>query len=415
VMKHIYVAKALGRGLEAAPQQIDARRHLRIGLIAAAVLCTVVFGGCGDKNAHDVSPQPAEVGVETVQAHRIVESTELAGRLSAVRIAEVRPQVEGIVRQRLFTEGSQVKAGDVLYQIDPATYQATYDQDVGTLAKAQATAAAAQSKATRYAELVKIDGVSKQDYDDAVASLKEDQADVIADLASLKSASISLGYTKVRAPISGRIGKSTVTEGALVTSEQTTALSTIQSCGEMYLDVTRSSVDWLRLQTEFASGLLQKAGDGAVVHLVMEDGSEYALAGKLLFSDITVDSTTGSVTLRSMFPNPNGVLLPGMYVRAHLEEGVLDQAITVPQIAVTRAADGSASVLTVSGDNKVVQTPVTADTAYTDRWVVTKGLKSGDKVIVSGTQKARTGSVVKPVEVSTNSATAATSAEQPRS
>jgi membrane fusion protein (multidrug efflux system) len=215
----------------------------------------------------------------------------------------------------------------------------------------------------------------------------------------LKTAAINLGYTKVVAPISGRIGKSNVTEGALVTAEQTTALATVQATSEMYLDVTRSSADWLRLQKEFASGQLQPSGaDGAVVHLVMEDGSTYAHAGKLLFSDITVDATTGSVTLRCVFPNPDGVLLPGMFVRARLEEGVNHQAITVPQIAVSRASDGSASVLTVGADNKVAQTPVTADTASGSDWIVTNGLKAGDRVIVSGSQQARTGAVVKPVE-----------------
>jgi membrane fusion protein (multidrug efflux system) len=288
----------------------------------------------------------------------------------------------------------------VLYQIDATSYQATYDQAIGTLAKAVATANAAQTKATRYAELSKIQGVSRQDYDDAVAALEEAKADVLADRAALKTAAINLGYTKVVAPISGRIGKSNVTEGALVTAEQTTALATVQATSEMYLDVTRSAADWLRLQKEFASGQLQPSGaDGAVVHLVMEDGSAYSHAGKLLFSDITVDATTGSVTLRCVFPNPDGVLLPGMFVRARLEEGVNHQAITVPQIAVSRASDGSASVLTVGADNKVAQTPVTADTASGSDWIVTDGLKAGDRVIVSGSQQARTGAVVKPVEM----------------
>ena len=339
------------------------------------------------------------MGVETIAPHPIVASTELSGRLSAVRVADVRPQVQGIVMKRLFTEGSLVAAGGVLYQIDPASYQATYDQAVGTLVKAQATADAAQTKATRYADLSKIDGVSKQDYDDAISSLQEAKADVVADRAALKTAAINLGYTKIVAPIAGRIGKSSVTEGALVTAVQTTALATVQATSEMYLDVTRSSVDWLRLQKEFASGQLQQAGsDGAVVHLVMEDGSDYPHAGKLLFSDITVDATTGSVTLRSVFPNPEGALLPGMFVRARLEEGVNQRAITVPQLAVSRASDGSASVLTVSADSKVAQTAVTANSANGADWVITSGLKAGDRVIVSGSQKARTGALVKAVE-----------------
>jgi membrane fusion protein (multidrug efflux system) len=376
------------------------RRAPRFTHLAAAVsAATFLLAGCGEQAPHGPPQLVPEVGVQTITPHTVVSSTELSGRLSAIRVAEVRPQVEGIIRTRLFTEGSQVAAGAVLYQIDASSYQAAYDQAVGTLAKAEATASAAQTKASRYTELSKIEGVSKQDYDDAVAAWVEAKADVVADRAALKTAAINLGYTKVVAPIAGRIGKSSVTEGALVTAEQTTALATVQATSEMYLDVTRSSADWLRLQKEFASGQLQQAGpNGAVVHLVLEDGSTYAQPGKLLFSDITVDATTGSVTLRCVFPNPNGVLLPGMFVRARLEEGVNQQAITVPQLAVSRASDGSASVLTVGADNKVTQTPVTADTASGADWLVTSGLKAGDRVIVAGSQKARAGGVVKPVE-----------------
>ena len=387
-------------------------------LLAVAV-AAFSLAACGDGGAQRPPQGVPEVGVATIAPHPIVASTELSGRLSAIRVADVRPQVQGIVMKRLFTEGSMVAAGAVLYQIDPSSYQASYDQAVGTLVKAQATADAAQTKATRYTDLSKIDGVSKQDYDDAISSLQEAKADVIADRAALKTAAINLGYTKVVSPIAGRIGKSSVTEGALVTAEQTTALATVQATGEMYLDVTRSSVDWLRLQKEFASGQLQQAGnDGAVVHLVMEDGSDYPHAGKLLFSDITVDATTGSVTLRSVFPNPEGTLLPGMFVRARLDEGVNQQAITVPQLAVSRASDGSASVLTVGADSKVMQTPVTASTANGADWVITSGLKAGDRVIVSGSQKARTGALVKAVESPSPSdtpATAATAASAARS
>ena len=380
-------------------------------LAVVAVIAAFALAGCGQQ-APQMPPQMVpEVGVVTIAPHAVVASTELSGRLSAIRVAEVRPQVEGIVRKRLFTEGAVVAAGSVLYQIDPDSYQAAYDQAVGTLAKAVATAAAAQTKATRYTALWKVQGVSQQDYDDAISSLQEAQADAVADRAALKTAAINLGYTKVVAPIAGRIGKSSVTEGALVTAEQTTALATVQATDQMYLDVTRSSADWLRLQKEFASGQLQQAGkDGAVVHLVMEDGSPYAQAGKLLFSDITVDSTTGSVTLRCVFPNPDGVLLPGMFVRARLEEGVNQQAITVPQLAVSRASDGSASVLTVDAANKVEQRHVTADTANGADWIVTRGLKAGDRVIVAGSQKARTGALVKPVKSPATADTAATAA-----
>jgi membrane fusion protein (multidrug efflux system) len=380
-------------------------------LAVVAAIAAFALAGCGQQ-APQMPPQMVpEVGVVTIAPHAVVASTELSGRLSAIRVAEVRPQVEGIVRKRLFTEGAVVAAGSVLYQIDPDSYQAAYDQAVGTLAKAVATAAAAQTKATRYTALWKVQGVSQQDYDDAISSLQEAQADAVADRAALKTAAINLGYTKVVAPIAGRIGKSSVTEGALVTAEQTTALATVQATDQMYLDVTRSSADWLRLQKEFASGQLQQAGkDGAVVHLVMEDGSPYAQAGKLLFSDITVDSTTGSVTLRCVFPNPDGVLLPGMFVRARLEEGVNQQAITVPQLAVSRASDGSASVLTVDAANKVEQRHVTADTANGADWIVTRGLKTGDRVIVAGSQKARAGALVKPVESPATADTAAAAA-----
>jgi len=380
-------------------------------LAVVAAIAAFALAGCGQQ-APQMPPQMVpEVGVVTIAPHAVVASTELSGRLSAIRVAEVRPQVEGIVRKRLFTEGAVVAAGSVLYQIDPDSYQAAYDQAVGTLAKAVATAAAAQTKATRYTALWKIQGVSQQDYDDAISSLQEAQADAVADRAALKTAAINLGYTKVVAPIAGRIGKSSVTEGALVTAEQTTALATVQATDQMYLDVTRSSADWLRLQKEFASGQLQQAGkDGAVVHLVMEDGSPYAQAGKLLFSDITVDSTTGSVTLRCVFPNPDGVLLPGMFVRARLEEGVNQQAITVPQLAVSRTSDGSASVLTVDAANKVEQRHVTADTANGADWIVTRGLKTGDRVIVGGSQKARAGALVKPVESPATADTAAAAA-----
>ncbi|SOE95103.1 membrane fusion protein, multidrug efflux system [Burkholderia sp. D7] len=400
-------------------------RLLRTRALVAIAASVAVFSlaACGDGGSQRPPQDTPEVGVETIAPHPIVASTEPSGRLSAVRVADVRPQVQGIVMKRLFTEGSMVAAGAVLYQIDPASYQATYDEAVGTLVKAQATADAAQTKATRYTDLSKIDGVSKQDYDDAISSLQEAKADVVADRAALKTAAINLGYTKIVAPIAGRIGKSSVTEGALVTAEQTTALATIQATSEMYLDVTRSSVDWLQLQKEFANGQLQQAGsDGAVVHLVMEDGSDYPHAGKLLFSDITVDATTGSVTLRSVFPNPEGALLPGMFVRARLEEGVNQQAITVPQLAVSRASDGSASVLTVGADRKVAQTTVTTSSANGADWIVTSGLKAGDRVIVSGSQKARTGGLVKAVESPSPSdsnsdapATAATAASATRS
>ncbi len=353
----------------------------------------------------------AEVGVLTVAPQHIVMTTELSGRLSSLKVSDVRPQIGGIVQKRLFVEGSDVKAGQVLYQIDPASYQATYDQARGTLAKARATLASARTKADRYVDLVKIKAVSQQDYDDAVAAVNEDAADAVADEASLESARVNLDRTRITAPISGRIGASSVTEGALVTSEQTTALATIQGFDQMYLDVTRSSSEWLALRKALASGKLKRAGDnGAVVSLELEDGTAYAHTGTLQFSGITVDTTTGSVTLRAIFPNPERDLLPGMFVRAKLDEGVDESAMLVPQIAVTRGSDNHASVYVVDASSKVTQVSVKADTAYGDQWIVTEGLHAGDRVVVSGLQSVHVGAPVKVVDDGKGAASGASAA-----
>lgn len=348
----------------------------------------------------------AEVGVQTVQPTHIVLTTELSGRLSSLKMSDVRPQISGIVQKRLFVEGSDVKAGQQLYQIDPASYQASYDEARGTLAKAKATLASAKTKADRYVDLVKIKAVSQQDYDDAIAAVREDEADVIADQASLESARVNLDRTRITAPISGRIGASSVTEGALVTSDQTTALATIHAFDQMYLDVTRSSAEWLKLRRALASGKLKRSGEnGAEVSLVLEDGTAYAHTGTLQFSGISVDTTTGSVTLRAIFPNPERELLPGMFVRAKLEEGADDNAILVPQIAVTRGSDGQASVYVVDASSTVRQASVKADDAYGDQWIVTDGLHSGERVVVSGLQGVSVGAKVK-VAADTASASA---------
>ncbi|MDN7471887.1 efflux RND transporter periplasmic adaptor subunit [Burkholderia orbicola] len=366
---------------------------------ALSILAIVGTAGCNRQTGAPpggFAAQAAQVGVLSLAPQRIVETTELSGRLSSQKVSDVRPQVSGIILKRLFMEGGDVKAGQVLYQIDPATYQAAYDQARGTLENARATLASAKTKADRFTELVKINAVSKQDYDDAVAAVRENAASVTADEAALESARVNLEYTHVRAPISGRIGASTVTEGALVTSNQTTALATIQAFDQMYLDVTRPSTEWLRLRKAFASGRLKKTGsDSAAVTLVMEDGTEYAHPGALQFSGVTVDATTGSVTLRSTFPNPERELLPGMFVRARLEEGENDNAILVPQMAVTRASDGKASVYVVDAAGNARQVQVTADNAFRDQWIVTSGLHTGDRVIVSGLQSVHAGAPVK--------------------
>nr|WP_322045214.1 efflux RND transporter periplasmic adaptor subunit [Paraburkholderia sp. J67] len=354
---------------------------------------------------------PAEVGVQTIAPQRLVMTAELSGRLSALKVSDVRPQIGGIVQKRLFTEGADVKAGQVLYQIDPASYQAAYDTARGTLLKARATLASAKTKADRYTDLVKIKAVSQQDYDDAVAAVREDEADVVADEASLESARVNLDRTRITAPISGRIGASSVTEGALVTSEQTTALATIQAFDQMYLDVTRSSSEWLKLRRALASGQLKRAGEnGAQLSLTLEDGTAYAHDGVLQFSGITVDSTTGSVTLRAIFPNPERELLPGMFVRAKLDEGEDDRAILVPQIAVMRGSDSQASVYVVDAASKVRQVNVKADTAYGDQWIVTDGLHAGDRVVTSGLQSVHVGAAVKVVDEHAGAASGASGA-----
>ncbi|AMV73731.1 efflux RND transporter periplasmic adaptor subunit [Desulfuromonas carbonis] len=331
---------------------------------------------------------------------------ELAGRVSARLIAEVRPQVGGIIQKRLFTEGGEVKAGDVLYQIDPATYQAAYASAQAALARAEANVEPARLKAERYAGLVKIDAVSKQESDDVTAAIKQAEADVQVAQAAVDTARINLGYTTVKAPISGRIGRSLVTTGALVTASQATPLATIQALDPAYVDVTQSSAELLQLKRELASGALKGAAGQAKVRLVFEDGTDYDQTGVLKFSDVTVDPSTGSVTLRTLFPNPKQLLLPGMYVRALLEEGVNENAILVPQRGVTRNPEGNAVVMLVGADDKVEQRVIQVARTVGDYWLVAGGLKPGDRVILEGLQRARPGTVVKPVPFGTPAAAA---------
>jgi membrane fusion protein (multidrug efflux system) len=310
-------------------------------------------------------------------------------------IAELRPQVTGIVKARPFKEGSEVKAGQVLYRIDPAPYQAAYNSAVANLARAEANVGAARTKAERYAELVKIEAVSKQANDEAIAALKQAQADVGAAQAALQSARIDLGFTRVTSPISGRIGRSTVTPGALVTANQAQALATVQQLDPIYVDLTQSSAELLRMRRDFKSGKLKRsAGDTVPVELVLEDGSVYGATGKLAFSEVTVDEGTGSVTLRAVFPNPADDLLPGMYVRARLSQGVRDDAILVPHAAVTRDPRGNATVMLVNAQGIAEARVVTAEQSIKDKWVVTDGLAPGERVIVEGLQKAKPGSPV---------------------
>jgi membrane fusion protein (multidrug efflux system) len=350
------------------------------------------------------APPTVEVGVVTLHTQSVALQSELAGRLRAWQMSDVRPQVSGIVKARRFEEGETVKAGQVLYQIEPATYQAAYDSALAALANAQATVAAAKLKAERYADLIDIQAVARQDADDAQASYKQAVATVAQNQAAVESARINLGFTQVRAPISGRIGTSTVTAGALVTASQTTALATIRVLDPIYVDLTQSSVELLKLKKGLAAGGIKAAS--APVSLKLEDGTGYSQKGVLKFSEVSVDEATGSVTLRAVFPNPDGMLLPGMYVRAVLDEAVDTRAILAPQQGVTRDAKGVATSLVVDAKNQVEQRSLVTQRAVGDKWLVSSGLKDGDRLIVQGVGNVKVGDTVKVVAVDTPAATA---------
>ncbi len=338
---------------------------------------------------------PPTVGYVVVQAQPVTLDTELPGRTSPFVTSDVRPQVNGIIKSRLFVEGSNVRAGQVLYQIDPAPYQAAYDQAKAQLANAQAALTTAKLKADRYGDLVKINAISRQDYDDARAASGQAEATVAQQQAAVEAAKINLGYTKITAPISGRIGRSAFTAGALVTSGQTSALTTIQSLDPIYVDIPQSSADVLKLRRSLSSGQLDAAGPKtATVRLVLEDGTPYPEPGKLEFTDVTVDQTTGTVNLRAVFPNPSGVLLPGMYVRAVVDQGVAKSAILAPQQGVSHDEKGDPTALVVAADGTAQLRPLKADRAVGDKWLITDGLKPGDKLIVEGLLAVQPGSPV---------------------
>ena len=364
--------------------------HFRCLPLSGFIVCAALLTGCdGQENPQQYAQAP-QVSVHIVKSAPLAVKTELPGRTDAYRVAEVRPQVSGIILHRNFTEGSDVKAGESLYQIDPATYQAAYDNAKGELVKAQAAANIAHLTVKRYVPLVGTQYVSKQEYDQAVATAQQADASVVAAKAGVESARINLAYTKVTSPINGRIGKSSVTEGALVTNGQSTALATVQQFDPIYVDVTQSSSDFMRLKQQTS---LQK-GDTSSVELLMENGQPYPLKGTLQFSDVTVDESTGSITLRALFPNPQHMLLPGMFVRARIDEGTQPDAILVPQQGVTRTPRGDATVLVVNDKNQVELRTVVAPQAIGDRWLITEGLKNGDRVIISGLQKVRPGVTV---------------------
>ncbi len=367
-------------------------------LVSAVALATLL-SGCKKEEAAPAAPPKPEVGVVTLQPQPYTLTTELPGRTTAYRVAEVRPQVDGIILKRLFTEGADVKAGQQLYQIDPSVYEAT-------LASAQASLQSAKSLTDRYKQLIDEQAVSRQEYDNARSTQLQNEATV-------KSAQINLRYTKVLAPISGRIGRSLMTEGALVTNGQTSAMATIQQLDPIYVDVTQSSADMLRLRRDLESGKLQKAGNNAAaVKLTLEDGSEYAQAGKLEFSEVSVDEATGSVTLRAVFANPNHTLMPGMFVHAQLQAGVNSSAILAPQQGVTRDLKGSPTALVVNKDNKVELRELVANRTSGSYWLIEKGLGAGDRVITEGLQFVKPGAEVQ-VKEATNAKPAGAESSSP--
>lgn len=374
---------------------------------------SLALTGCDDKQDQQGGQQMPEVGVVTLKTEPLQITTELPGRTVAYRIAEVRPQVSGIILKRNFVEGSDIEAGVSLYQIDPATYQATYDSAKGDLAKAQAAANIAELTVKRYQKLLGTQYISKQEYDQALADAQQATAAVVAAKAAVETARINLAYTKVTSPISGRIGKSSVTEGALVQNGQASALATVQQLDPIYVDVTQSSNDFLRLKQELANGSLKQENGKAKVDLVTSDGIKFPQSGTLEFSDVTVDQSTGSITLRAIFPNPDHTLLPGMFVRARLQEGTKPTALLVPQQGVTRTPRGDATVLVVGADNKVETRQIVASQAIGDKWLVTDGLKAGDRVVVSGLQKVRPGAQVKVQGITADNKQQAASGDQP--
>ena len=382
------------------------KRIILLGCIAAALVGGAYFwSGSQESQAQAqeekqaVQRPPVGVTVYTVKPHEVVFTKDLPGRTSAFQVAEIRPQVTGIILKRLFTEGSLVKKGQQLYQIDPATYQAAYDSAAASLAQAQADLKAVEPKVKRYTRLVKMGGVSHQQYDDAVSALAQAQAGVAVARAQLAATKINLNYTKVFSPISGRIGRSSVTEGALVTANQTVALATVQNLDQIYVDVNQSSDDIMALRSHM-KGLDRSPEAGLFIG---KSSTPYPEKGKILFSDVTVDQGTGMVQLRILFPNPNDDLLPGLFVKARVEQFREEGAITVPQQAVIRSADGSVSVWIVDGQDTVQPRKIIVSQVVGDQWLVTDGLAAGDRVIVAGIQKIRANAKVTPVEMdSTN-------------
>lgn len=374
------------------PQAKGALRVLALACIA------IGLSACQRQAQTAPAAPPPEVATVTVAQSEVLLTTDLPGRTAPFRIAEIRPQVNGLIQKRLFTEGSDVQEGQALYQIDPAPFQAALDNAVAALGRAEANLPAVQARATRYKQALADRAVSEQDFEDASAALKQAEAEVLYYKASVQTAQINLGYARVVSPISGRIGTSTVTDGAIVTAYQPVALATIQQLDPIYVDVPQSATELLRLQRRLREGQIHRGGtNGNTVQIILPDGTPYPLEGALQFRDISVDPTTGSVTLRMVFPNPDGVLLPGMFVRAVVQEGVHERAILIPQQAVSRDAKGNPLALVVGADAKVELRKLTLDRTIRDQWLVSSGLAPGDHVIVEGMQKVRPGATVREV------------------
>lgn len=378
---------------------VKPNRAIHLALLAALA---AALAGCQDKKqaaGPAPAPGPAEVTVTTIQPQDLPVTTELPGRTAPFRVAEIRPQVSGIVLKRFFQEGSDVKAGEQLYQIDPATYEAALASAQADVQKAEANLQAARNKAGRYGDLVRNSVVSKQDYDDVQATLKQNEAQLAAARASLNLAQINLNYTKVFAPISGRIGKSSVTEGALVTANQATALATVQQFDPIYVDVTQTASQLMALREAMESGRIRPAEPGKIPVSLLLDGSgtPYPIRGDLQFAGVTVDPGTSSVQLRAVFPNPKQDLLPGLFVRARIEQGIAAGAITVPQAAVSRGPDGSARVWVVGDGNKVAPRTIKTERPVGNAWLVSEGLAPGERIVIEGLQKVKPGAEVKPV------------------
>ena len=373
-------------------------KPIKWSVVIVVILGGLLLTGCDRRQESPPPPTIPEVSVMTVQPQRIVLTTELPGRTSAYNIAEIRPQVSGLIRKRLFTEGSDVKTGQALYQIDPAPFQAALDNTRAALGKAEANLPAIRLRAGRYKEGLADKAVSQQGYDDAAAALKQAEAEVQFWKAAVEKVRINLEYTRITAPISGRIGKSNITEGAIVTAYQPMALATIQQLNPIYADVPQATTELLRLKRRQKDGHLnQQETDQNKVKLILEDGTAYPLEGTLQFRDVTVDSTTGSVILRIVVPNPEGILLPGMFVQAVIKEGVNEHAILVPQQGVSRDHKGNPFALVVDAENKVSLHMLMLDRTIGNKWLILAGLAPGDRVIVEGIQRVRPGATVKGI------------------